>query len=105
MHAHGLDTRGGAWERWCWPLTRVQAPSDDLSKLIHGLRQLLQLGVVQTQTAAASLYGKSIGGHHVAVLCKQSAESKLVTIDLKCGDEGMASCLVTEASQLFGGPK
>ena len=63
--------------------------------------RLLHLAVVETAAGGASLYGRSIQGHHVAALVKHLASSDQLSIDIKCGTSVIANGLLAELSAYF----
>eukprot|EP01097_Dermamoeba_algensis_P005248 TRINITY_DN3330_c0_g1_i1.p1 TRINITY_DN3330_c0_g1~~TRINITY_DN3330_c0_g1_i1.p1 ORF type:complete len:664 (-),score=215.67 TRINITY_DN3330_c0_g1_i1:114-1967(-) len=64
------------------------------------LSSSLHLEVVEAVAAAASLYGRSIQGHHVAALVKQKSPLS-ISLDFKCSDGNLAGSLAKEAAILL----
>jgi len=86
----GCRSRRGAAERLA-----------SLAWVVRFSLRLLHLAVVETVPGGASLYGRSIQGHHVAALVKALPTSDQVSIDIKCGDDAIANGLLSELSAHF----
>jgi len=74
--------------------------TEGLKSVLTILVGLMHLEIVDHIGNAGSLYGKSIQGHHVAVLAKQKSID-LVVVDLRCSDETLCSSLISELTEHF----
>ena len=57
--------------------------------------------MVESVPGGASLYGRSIQGHHVAALVKFLASADQVSVDIKCGHSTIANGLLAELNAYF----
>lgn len=77
----------------------VEAAGRPFKQSIALLAKLLNLALIQGQDGAASLYGVSVLGHHIAVLAKAKGGS-MVSVDMRSSDEALGKELCNEASPL-----
>lgn len=71
---------------------------EDLRAFLVSLATLLHVELIILESAA-SLYGKTVQGHHVAVYVKPV--NGAVNVDLKCTDNLIAQALVAELNSFF----
>jgi len=74
-------------------------PDEEFRSFVISLATLLHVELIIMESAA-SFYGKSIQGHHVAVYVKQMPNS-VVSVDLKCTDGQIVNGLISEINSFF----
>jgi hypothetical protein len=75
-------------------------PNDEFNAFVVSLAVLLHIElIIMDKEGRASFYGKSIQGHHVAVLAKPLPNG--ISLDLKCTDANMATNLIAEVNNFF----
>eukprot|EP01111_Echinosteliopsis_oligospora_P001434 TRINITY_DN1216_c0_g1_i3.p1 TRINITY_DN1216_c0_g1~~TRINITY_DN1216_c0_g1_i3.p1 ORF type:complete len:1244 (-),score=342.48 TRINITY_DN1216_c0_g1_i3:2933-6664(-) len=79
--------------------TRVRSSSDFLTT-VNTIVNALHVHPVQVGPTGASAYGKSILGHHVALLIKDRGENN-TSVDIKSSDSSLGSSLIQEITALF----
>lgn len=81
------------------PASATFAAKDQRAALM-AIASALHLALVEVVPGAASLYARSVQGHHVLALVKMQAPDA-VRVDLKASDAALAANLIAEAAQLF----
>jgi hypothetical protein len=71
---------------------------EDFRAFLVSLATLLHVELIIFESAA-SLYGKTVQGQHVAVYVKPA--NGVVNVDLKCSDNLIAQSLVNELNNFF----
>jgi len=80
--------------------------TNSFSGISGGLRTTLQImsqmhfDIVETVQNAASLYGQSVQGHHIAALVKQTAPDA-VHVSIKSSDQTLGGSLISELGELL----
>jgi len=74
-------------------------PEEDFRAFVVSLATLLHVELIIMESAA-SFYGKSIQGHHIAVYVKQ-LPSNVISVDLKCTDGQIVNALISEINSFF----
>jgi len=80
--------------------TTIKVTDGDLQQNLISLASLLHVQLIEALPTAATLYGKSIQGHHVAVLVK-TKNSTSISVELKATDPALAASLVAEVNDRF----
>jgi len=78
----------------------ILKPEDEFNTFIVSLAILLHVElIIMDKEGRASFYGKSIQGHHLALLAKPIPNG--VSVDLKCTEPNMATNLIAEVNNFF----
>jgi len=80
-------------------------PTGDFRAAVSLITEALHVEPVQVAAGSASAYGRSILGHHVAMLVKErkveTPSPAPVSVDIKCADSTLANSLLQEINALF----
>lgn len=76
-------------------------PEGDFRTFITNLATMLRVELITLDDKAATLYGKSIQGHHVALYVKIPTPGSPVHVDIKCSSSPYATSLASEVSAAF----
>lgn len=76
-------------------------PEGDFKTFIVNLATMLRVELITLDDKAATLYGKSIQGHHVALYVKVPTPGTPVHVDIKCSSAAYANSLASEVSAAF----
>ena len=76
-------------------------PEGEFKNFIVNLATLLRVELITMDSKAATLYGKSIQGHHVAFYIKTPTPGSPVHVDIKCSSSPFATSLASEISSAF----
>jgi len=78
----------------------IKVTDGDQQQLLISLAGLLHVQLIEALPTAATLYGKSIQGHHVALLVKTKNTTSM-SVELKTTDPTLAASLIAEVTARF----
>ncbi|XP_032481977.1 AP-3 complex subunit delta-1 isoform X2 [Phocoena sinus] len=93
---HHFSGKSGRANRWLGPLP-VPVTVPCLQGLAPGLTPRPSVAVVERVDSCASMYSRSIQGHHVCLLVKKGEKS--VSVDGKCSDSTLLSNVLEEMKE------